>query len=123
VQSLRAALAAILEEGLESVWDRHRRCGELLRSGLRQLGLELLVDDDHALPQLTSVKVPESIPNGMNEADVRMQLLEKWGIEIGGGLGPLAGKIWRIGCMGHTARERNVHALLGALEEILGGGK
>lgn len=120
VQSLDAALGVILEEGLQQVWERHRRCGEMLREGLEALGLELLVRDGHALPQLTSVVVPEDLPEGLDEAGVRAALLERSGIEIGGGLGPLAGRIWRIGCMGHTARERNVHALLGALAEIFG---
>ena len=65
--------------------------------------------------------VPENrLPDGLDEAGVRRRLLAEYGIEIGGGLGPVAGQVWRIGCMGHTARPRNVTMLLGALDEILG---
>ena len=80
------------------------------------LGLELLVEADYRLPQLTTVRVPA----GVDEAAVRRELLDSYGIEIGAGAGQLAGQVWRIGCMGHTARRRNVFALLGALEEVLG---
>jgi alanine-glyoxylate transaminase/serine-glyoxylate transaminase/serine-pyruvate transaminase len=80
------------------------------------MGFELWAPDGHRLPELTTVVVPE----GVDDADVRRQLLERYGIEIGGGVGPWAGRIWRIGCMGHTARLRNVTLLLGALSELLG---
>ncbi len=116
VGALHAGLGAVLAEGLESVWQRHSQCGTALQAGLVELGLELLVAAPCRLPQLTTVVVPE----GVDEAGVRRQLLESYGIEIGAGAGPLAGRVWRIGCMGHVARRRNVVTLLGALAEVLG---
>jgi alanine-glyoxylate transaminase/serine-glyoxylate transaminase/serine-pyruvate transaminase len=113
--SLHAALGALLEEGLEAAWARHAECGAALQQGLQKLGLELWAEEGHRLPQLTTVVVPE----GVDDAQVRRQLLQRYGIEIGGGVGPWAGKIWRIGCMGHTARLRNVTLLLGAMAELL----
>jgi alanine-glyoxylate transaminase/serine-glyoxylate transaminase/serine-pyruvate transaminase len=115
VAALHAGLGAILDEGLEAVRRRHTECGELLQQGLVDLGLELLVEPEHRLPQLTTVRVPA----GMDETACRAALLRDYGIEIGAGAGQLAGRVWRIGCMGHTARRRNVMALLGALEEVL----
>ena len=114
--SLHAALGALLEEGLEAAWERHASCGAALQDGLQELGLELWAQEGHRLPELTTVVVPE----GVDDAAVRTALIERYGIEIGGGVGPWAGKIWRIGCMGHTARMRNVTLLLGALTELLG---
>lgn len=114
--SLHAALAAVLEEGLESAWARHAECGGALQDGLQKMGLELWAAEGHRLPQLTTVVIPD----GVNDASVRSELLNRYGIEIGGGVGPWAGKIWRIGCMGHTARMRNVTLLLAALAELLG---
>jgi alanine-glyoxylate transaminase / serine-glyoxylate transaminase / serine-pyruvate transaminase len=120
VQSLHAALGVLLDEGLEQVWERHRSCGCLLQDGLERLGLELVADKDHRLPELTTVRVPlDRLPPGMTEAAARAELLARYGIEIGGGLGPHAGTVWRIGCMGHTARRRNVILVLGAIEELL----
>ena len=116
VAALHAGLGVMLDEGLENGWARHAECGRLLQKGLSELGLDLLVDEDHRLPQLTTVRVPA----GIDEAACRQKLLSCYGIEIGAGAGQLAGKIWRIGCMGHTARRRNVFSLLGALEEVLG---
>ena len=115
VAALHAGLAALLEEGVEEVRARHAECGQLLWDGLEDMGLELLVKSEHRLPQLTTVRIPA----GVDEAAVRSGLLDDYGIEIGAGAGQLAGKIWRIGCMGHTARRRNVLALLGALGEVL----
>lgn len=84
------------------------------------MGLELFAQEGHRLPELTSVRVPEDrLPKGLDEAGVRRLLLDRYSIEIGGGLGPVAGQVWRIGCMGHTARLRNVALLLGVLGEIL----
>jgi alanine-glyoxylate transaminase/serine-glyoxylate transaminase/serine-pyruvate transaminase len=80
------------------------------------MGLELWAEEGYRLPQLTTVLVPA----GADDVFVRRALLERYGIEIGGGVGPWAGKVWRIGCMGNTARLRNVTALLAALSEILG---
>jgi alanine-glyoxylate transaminase / serine-glyoxylate transaminase / serine-pyruvate transaminase len=120
VYALHAGLGAILDEGLERSWERHAECGSLLQQGLVQLGFDLFAQEGHRLPELTTVWVPERLPSGMDEAAVRRTLLERYGIEVGGGLGAYAGKVWRIGCMGHTARPRNVTLLLGALAEILG---
>lgn len=114
--SLHAALGTVLEEGLTEAWTRHERCGLALQTGLQKMGLELWAPEGHRLPQLTTVVVPD----GVDDAALRRALLDRYGIEIGGGVGPWAGKIWRIGCMGHTARERNVLLLLAALEELLG---
>jgi alanine-glyoxylate transaminase / serine-glyoxylate transaminase / serine-pyruvate transaminase len=116
VSALHAGLGTVLEEGLERAWARHEECGRLMQEGLVALGLDLLVGEGHRLPQLTTVRVP----GGIDEAAVRRELLDCYGIEIGGGAGRLAGQIWRIGCMGQTARRRNVLALLGALGEVLG---
>jgi alanine-glyoxylate transaminase/serine-glyoxylate transaminase/serine-pyruvate transaminase len=118
--SLHAGLGAVLDEGLDSVWARHAECGAILQDGLEALGLELFADKDHRLPELTTVLVPpERLPTGVDEADVRRQLVTRYGIEIGGGLGEYAGRMWRIGLMGHTARLRNVSLLLGVLDELL----
>jgi len=117
--ALHAGLGVVLEEGLEGAWDRHRECGQALQGGLEKLGFELVAPPEHRLPQLTTVWVPDDL-GGMSEAEVRAALLYRYGIEIGAGVGPLAGRVWRIGCMGHTARLRNVELLLGALGEVLG---
>jgi alanine-glyoxylate transaminase/serine-glyoxylate transaminase/serine-pyruvate transaminase len=116
IMSLHAGLGAILDEGLDAAMARHAECGELLHGGLADLGLELFAADGHRLPELTTVLVPEAV----DEAKVRSTLLDRYGIEIGGGLGDYAGRMWRIGCMGHTARPRNVSLLLAALAEVLG---
>jgi alanine-glyoxylate transaminase/serine-glyoxylate transaminase/serine-pyruvate transaminase len=116
IRSLHAGLGVVLEEGLESVWDRHARCGRQLHEGLQDLGLELFAEEGHRLPELTSVVVPE----GTDAAKVRLHLLERFSIEIGGGVGAHADTVWRIGCMGHTARPANVTLLLAALAEVLG---
>ncbi|HEX4175978.1 MAG TPA: aminotransferase class V-fold PLP-dependent enzyme, partial [Acidimicrobiales bacterium] len=116
VAALHAGLGVLLEEGLEASWARHAECGRQLQNGLLELGLELLVPEEHRLPQLTTVKIPD----GVDDAAVRRELLCSYGIEIGAGAGQLAGQIWRIGCMGHTARRRNVLALLSALRAVLG---
>ncbi len=118
--SLHAGLGALLDEGLEASWARHERCGLLLQDGLEKMGLTLVAPPGHRLPQLTTVQVPEDLPAGVGEGDVRTTLLREFGIEIGAGVGPMAGRVWRIGCMGHTARVRNVELLLGALGEVLG---
>jgi len=119
VMALHAGLGVVLDEGLEASCERHRTCGRTLQAGLEKLGLRLVAPSDHRLPQLTTVWVPDAM-SGEGEAAVRRALLERYGIEIGAGVGPLAGRVWRIGCMGHTARLRNVELLLGALGEVLG---
>ena len=112
---LYQALQLILEEGLDAVYARHAANHKHLVAGLEALGLEMLVAPEHRLPMLNSVK----IPFGIDDARVRSTLLNAHRIEIGAGLGPLAGKIWRIGLMGHTARPENVDRFLKALEAEL----
>jgi alanine-glyoxylate transaminase/serine-glyoxylate transaminase/serine-pyruvate transaminase len=116
VAALHAGLGVLLEEGIAEVQQRHAACGKELQAGLEALGLQMLVEPGHRLPQLTTVRVPE----GVDDAGCRGQLLSEYGIEIGAGAGQLAGQIWRIGCMGNTARRRSVVTLLGALKEVLG---
>jgi len=113
--ALHAGLGAVLDEGLDAAQARHAECGALLQDGLEKLGFRLFAEEGHRLPELTTAWVPD----GVDEAAVRRRLLERYGIEVGGGLGAYAGKVWRIGCMGHTARVRNVTLLLGALEDCL----
>ena len=115
IMSLHAALGAILDEGLETVWARHRRVGARLQHELPRLGFRLLADEFHRLPQLTSAELPD----GVDDATLRKELLVTSGIEVGGGLGEFAGRAWRIGLMGHSARDRNVTTLLGALRELV----
>jgi len=112
--ALHAGLGVVLDEGLSQAWERHQACGDELHRRLPELGFELWAQEGHRLPELTTV----SIPDGLNDAEGRQHLLNHYGIEVGGGLGPVAGKVWRIGCMGHTAQMRNVKMLLGALEEL-----
>jgi alanine-glyoxylate transaminase/serine-glyoxylate transaminase/serine-pyruvate transaminase len=119
VVALHAGLGVLLDEGLEDSWHRHAECGRLLQEGLEKFGFRLFAAEGHRLPELTTAWVPD-LPPGLDEATVRRTLLERFGIEIGGGLGEYVGKVWRIGCMGHTARPRNVTLLLGALAEVLG---
>jgi alanine-glyoxylate transaminase/serine-glyoxylate transaminase/serine-pyruvate transaminase len=113
VVALHAGLGALLDEGLTEAWARHRAVGERLQVGLEKLGWSLIAQEGHRLPQLTSVRLPE----GRDEAALRRTLLTEYGIEVGGGLGEFAGSAWRIGLMGHGARERSVTTLLGALHE------
>ena len=112
--ALREALRLIEEEGLSVRCDRHRLNGDALTAGLTALGLEPLPCDGQRLPVLSCVRVPAD----MDEAGVRAQLLDRFGIEIGGGLGPLKGKVWRVGLMGESSTEDNVLTLLNALEEL-----
>jgi alanine-glyoxylate transaminase/serine-glyoxylate transaminase/serine-pyruvate transaminase len=112
---LYQALLLVMEEGMEKVFARHQRVHETLVQGLEELGLQLIVDRPYRLPMLNAV----SIPQGVEDAAGRSALRTRHKIEIGAGLGPLAGKIWRIGVMGHTAREENVERLLSALREVL----
>jgi alanine-glyoxylate transaminase/serine-glyoxylate transaminase/serine-pyruvate transaminase len=112
--SLHAALGAILDEGLDAVWARHRRVGARLQHELPRLGFSLLAEERHRLPELTSAWLPD----GADDATLRKELLETYGIEVGAGLGDFAGEAWRIGLMGHSARDRNVTTLLGALRDL-----
>ena len=113
---LHEALLILHEEGLENAWARHRLHHGALAAGLATLGIEFLVDEAHRLPQLNSVVIPK----GIDDAAVRKKLLQDFDLEIGAGLGPLAGKVWRIGLMGHSARRENVLLCLRALEDVLG---
>jgi alanine-glyoxylate transaminase/serine-glyoxylate transaminase/serine-pyruvate transaminase len=119
IGALHAGLGVLLEEGLPQSHARHLECGTMLQDGLEAMGLELVAPASHRLPQLTTVRVPEKLPAGLDDGGCRRILLDRYGIEIGAGAGPWAGKVWRIGCMGHTARPKNVLALLGALAEVL----
>jgi alanine-glyoxylate transaminase/serine-glyoxylate transaminase/serine-pyruvate transaminase len=112
---LHEGLRAILEEGLDTRYKRHENLGRSLQNGLVERGLALLVDEPYRLPQLTSVRIPD----GADDKGFRKALLDEFGIEIGGGLGPLAGKIWRVGLMGETCSEENVTLFLGALDQLL----
>ena len=115
IYGLHEGLRVILEEGLESRFQRHRTNGSALHAGLEAMGLTLHAQSGHRLNTLTSVHIPE----GVDDARVRKALLDEFGIEIGGGFGPLKGKIWRIGLMGESSTARNVLLLLSALETIL----
>jgi alanine-glyoxylate transaminase/serine-glyoxylate transaminase/serine-pyruvate transaminase len=112
--ALREALRLVDEEGLSARFARHQRNSEALIAGLTELELPLLPPIGHRLPMLTCVTVPSHIP----EAEIRANLLSTYGIEIGGGLGPLKGKVWRIGLMGESSTEAHVLTLLNALEEM-----
>ncbi len=113
--ALYEALRIVAEEGLDARWARHQKNAELFWSGLEAMGLKLHVPFEYRLPSLTTVRVPE----GVNEATVRSRLLNDYNIEIGGGLGELKGKVWRVGLMGFSSRPENVLLLLAALKEIL----
>ncbi|KZN55818.1 pyridoxal-phosphate-dependent aminotransferase family protein [Pseudoalteromonas luteoviolacea] len=114
--ALHESLLMLKQEGLEDAWQRHSQMHKVLHTGLTRLGIGFLVDEDHRLPQLNSVIVP----NGVHDAQVRTTLLNKYNLEIGAGLGQLAGKTWRIGLMGTTAQEQSIALLLAALEDTLG---
>ena len=114
---LREALRLVHEEGLPARAARHQVNSDALMSGLRTLGLSPLPPPGHRLPMLNCV----TLPDGIDEAMMRTQLLQQYGIEIGGGLGPLRGRVWRIGLMGESCRQAHVLTLLNALEEIFAG--
>jgi alanine-glyoxylate transaminase/serine-glyoxylate transaminase/serine-pyruvate transaminase len=113
--ALHEALRMLLEEGLEDSWNRHRRNHEALKAGLAAIGIEYATQAGCALPQLNAVR----LPTGIDDAKLRSALLERFGIEIGAGLGAFKGKVWRIGLMGYASRQANVVALLAALEQLL----
>lgn len=115
VYGLHEALRLIAEEGLEKRIQRHSRNGKALHAGLEAMGLVLHAQAGHRLNVLTSVRIPD----GINDAKIRSALLNEFNIEIGGGLGTLKGKIWRIGLMGYSSTEANVLLLLHALEKLL----
>ena len=113
--ALYEALRVILEEGLDNCFARHRRNHLALQAGLNALGFEYTADPNNQLPMLNAVKIPE----GVDDATIRSGLLNRFGIEIGGGLGAFKGQVWRIGIMGHAARQSNVLTFLAALEQLL----
>ncbi|HUI49531.1 MAG TPA: alanine--glyoxylate aminotransferase family protein, partial [Acidimicrobiia bacterium] len=112
--ALHAGLGVVLDEGLDAAHARHRDAGGRLQEALPELGFRPFALE-RPLPQLTSVWLPD----GVDDAKVRGELRVRFGIEVGGGLGELAGKGWRIGLMGHSARERSVTTLLGALGTLV----
>jgi len=109
------SLVILQEEGLENSWARHAANHEALKAGIEAMGLGFFVDEAYRLPQLNAVTLPE----GIDEAAVRSELLNRYNLEIGSGLGPMAGKIWRIGLMGHASSQQNVLTCLGALDSVL----
>lgn len=113
--ALHEALTMVLDEGLEARFARHHAMHELLRSGLREMGIEYVSQEGHHLPMLNAVKIPD----GIDDLTVRRRLLDDYGIEIGSGLGAFKGKAWRIGLMGYGSNRRNVALLLAALRDIL----
>lgn len=113
--ALHEALLILKNEGLENAWQRHATMHQKLKAGLEKLGFEFVVDEASRLPQLNAIYVPQ----GIDEAAVRSRLLEEYNLEIGAGLGALAGKAWRIGLMGYGARNENVSLCLRALEEAI----
>ena len=113
--ALYQALYDIVKEGIEDTLLRHQDVHRQLVDGLQKIGLDMLVDKKHRLSSLYAVKIPA----GINDLSVRNTLLNDYNIEIGGGLGPLAGKIWRIGLMGHSARNKNVYKVINALKEVI----
>lgn len=113
--ALHQALALVLEEGLEQRWTRHERNGRAMQEGLEAMGLHLHADAEHRLPVLTTV----TIPDGAEDASIRDELLQRFGIEVGGGLGELKGKVWRVGLMGESSTEGNVLYFLSSLGRLL----
>ncbi len=114
--ALHEALVILQEEGLENAWARHQKNHLALRAGLEAMGLTFIVKEDDRLPQLNAV----TIPAGVDDVAVRNRLLNEYNLEIGAGLGALAGKVWRIGLMGHASRAENILLCIGALESVLG---
>ena len=113
---LHEALVMLQEEGLHNAWARHHENHLALRAGLEAMGLKFVVPEAERLPQLNTIAVPE----GVDEAAVRALLLSDYNLEIGAGLGAMAGKVWRIGLMGHASNPRNVRLCLNALDDVLG---
>jgi len=117
IYALREAMRIVVEEGLEARWERHRVNQDALIAGIEAMGMGLLVKNPaDRLPTVTAVM----IPNGVDDVKVRNQLLDEFNIEIAGGFGPVKGKIWRVGLMGHCSQKPNVLLFLSALEKVLG---
>ena len=115
--ALHESLVILQEEGLQNSWARHEKNHQALRAGLEAMGLGFVVDEAHRLPQLNAVYIPD----GVDDAAVRGKLLQDYNLEIGAGLGDLAGKVWRIGLMGHASSADNINFCLNALDEVLTG--
>lgn len=113
--ALHEALLILHSEGLKTAWQRHARYHQALKKGLTALGLDFVVDQAYRLPQLNMI----SIPQGVDDAAVRQQLLSEFNLEIGAGLGPLAGKVWRIGLMGYGCNQKNVDYCISSLKTVL----
>ena len=113
--ALYQSLKDVVEEGLDNVLNRHLRVHEYLVKELSSLDIDFLVRKESRLPSLNAIK----IPHGIDDLKIRNELLYKYSIEVGGGLGPFAGKVWRIGLMGFSAHEKNVDNLTSALKELL----
>jgi len=113
--ALHESLLILHEEGLEKAWARHQAHHQALKAGLEAMGLSFIVEEPYRLPQLNAVTIPE----GVDDAAVRSRLLNEYNLEIGAGLGDLAGKVWRIGLMGHACNADNVAYCLRALDEVL----
>jgi len=117
VYALHEALAAVVDEGLEARTQRHLKNAAALHAGIEAMGLALHAQKEYRLSTLTTLRIPA----GIDDVKVRSGMLNNWGIEIGGGLGPLKGQIWRIGLMGVNATPQNVLLVLTALEKQLTG--
>ena len=113
---LHEALVILKDEGLENAWARHAKHHQALRAGFETMGLNFIVSEEERLPQLNAITIPE----GIDDAAVRTTLLKDYSLEIGAGLGVMAGKVWRVGLMGHTCNARNVYLCLNALDDVLG---
>lgn len=115
IRSLHAGLGTILDEGIEAVFERHRSCGSAVFEGLMDLGFEPFAAEGSRIPHLTTAYLPP----GVDDAPARRRLLDEFDVEVGGGLGPVAGKIWRVSTMGDTARRAHVNAGLAAISQIV----
>jgi alanine-glyoxylate transaminase/serine-glyoxylate transaminase/serine-pyruvate transaminase len=113
--ALREALSVVADEGIENRWERHRRCNKAFVKGIEAMGLRMHVPEQHRIATLNTVRVPD----GVDEAKVRKHLIDGPGIEIAGGFGPLAGKVFRIGVMGPLATEENVQFFLKEFKKAL----
>ncbi|MGB0938681.1 MAG: alanine--glyoxylate aminotransferase family protein, partial [Colwellia sp.] len=113
--ALHESLVQLHNEGIENSWARHKAQHETLAKGLDKLGIKFIVPESERLPQLNAVYIPE----GVDDAKVRNYLLSHYNLEIGAGLGDLAGKAWRIGTMGYAAKSENIALCLTAIEDAL----
>ena len=112
---LHESLIILKEEGIENSWKRHMDNHLLLRKGLEELNISFLVKEEDRLPQLNAIYIPE----GINDLETRQKLLNNFNLEIGAGLGVLAGKVWRIGLMGHSSKKENIDHCLNSLAQVI----